>query len=91
MKNHSRDVTIGSLLQEMSIKDASPFKDVMPTLERPPDMYTSPPKSGVNSINMFMLDFFVQKCFAQLSSNYSLFLKFFGARVSAQKLLIKCW
>ena len=30
----------------MSIKDASPFKDVMPTMERPLDMYTSPPKSA---------------------------------------------
>ncbi len=30
----------------MSIKDASPFKDVMPTMERPADMYTSPPKSA---------------------------------------------
>jgi hypothetical protein len=35
------------IFQEMmSIKDASPFKDMMPTLERPLDMYTSPPKSA---------------------------------------------
>jgi len=38
----------------------------------------------------FTNDFFVQKCFAQLLSNYSLALNFFGKKMSAQKLLIKC-
>jgi len=34
---------------------------------------------------------FVQKCFLHLYSNYSLSLQFFGPRILAQKLLIKCW
>jgi len=38
-----------------------------------------------------MRAFFVQKCFAQLFSSYSLALYFFGKRKSAKKLLIKCW
>jgi len=39
----------------------------------------------------FTCAFFVQKCFAQLFSNYSLALYFFGTKISAQKLLVKCW
>ncbi len=35
--------------------------------------------------------FCAQKCFAQLSSSYSLALYFFGAKILAQKLLVKCW
>ncbi len=35
--------------------------------------------------------FFVQNCFSQLLCGYSFALSFFGKRISAQKLLIKCW
>jgi len=38
----------------------------------------------------FSQDFFVRKCFAQLSSGYCLALYFFGIRILAQKLLVKC-
>jgi len=34
--------------------------------------------------------FFKGKCFAQLFSSHSLALKNFGAKISAQKLLVKC-
>ncbi len=36
-------------------------------------------------------NFFVQKCFGQLFSSYSLALYFFGKRILAQKLLLKSW
>jgi len=39
----------------------------------------------------FLLAFFVRKCFAQLFSDYSLALYFFGETILAQKLLVKCW
>jgi hypothetical protein len=39
----------------------------------------------------FMCNFFIGKCFAQIFSHYSLALWFFGKRISAQKLLVKCW
>jgi len=39
----------------------------------------------------FRSAFFVQKYFAQLFSNYSLALYYFGKRILAQKLLEKCW
>jgi len=39
----------------------------------------------------FTRNFFEQKCFAQIVSTYILALKFFGKRISAQKLLVKCW
>jgi len=39
----------------------------------------------------FKNNFFIPKCFAQRFSSNSLTLYFFGARISAQKLLIKCW
>jgi len=39
----------------------------------------------------FTCAFFVQKCFAQLFSTYILALKFSGKRISAQKLVVKCW
>ncbi len=39
----------------------------------------------------FTQNFFVQKYFAQLLSTYILALKFFGERISVQKLLKKCW
>ncbi len=37
----------------------------------------------------FSKQIFILKCFAQLFSNYSLSLSFFGKRILAQKLLIK--
>jgi len=39
----------------------------------------------------FKYTFFVQKCFAQICSNYSTALQFFGKRILAQKLLVKYW
>jgi len=39
----------------------------------------------------FTRNFFVRKCFAQLISYYSLALWPFVKRISAQKLLVKCW
>jgi hypothetical protein len=38
----------------------------------------------------FTLAFFIQKCFAQLFSSYSLALNFFCKRMLAQKLHVKC-
>jgi len=40
---------------------------------------------------LFMNNFFVQKCFTKLFSPSSLGLKFFGKMILAQKLLVKCW
>ncbi len=37
----------------------------------------------------FYVQLFVQNCFAQLFSTYSLTLKFFGKRLSAKKLFVK--
>ncbi len=45
----------------------------------------------VSISSTFYVRLFVQKCFAQLLSNYSLALWLFGARISMQKLLVKCW
>ncbi len=45
----------------------------------------------VSISSTFYEQLFVQKCFAQLFSNYSLALWLFGQRISAQKLLVKCW
>jgi hypothetical protein len=39
----------------------------------------------------FTGSFFLRKFCAQLSRSYNLGLHFFGARISAQKLLEKCW
>ncbi len=39
----------------------------------------------------FIRAFFVWKCFAKLLSNYNVAWKFFGKRISAQKLVAKCW
>ncbi len=39
----------------------------------------------------FPCNFFVWKCFAQLFPNYSSALWLFSKRISAQKLLVKCW
>jgi len=39
----------------------------------------------------FRRNFFVQKCFVQLFSSYSLALWFFVKRLSSEKLLVKCW
>ena len=39
----------------------------------------------------FMSSFFVGKSFEQLFCTYNLGLYLFGARKSAQKLLVKCW
>jgi hypothetical protein len=39
----------------------------------------------------FTRTFFVQKCFAQLFSTYILALYFFGKRILAQKMHVKCW
>ncbi len=39
----------------------------------------------------FMPALFEWKCFAQLFSNFSLALLFFGERILAQKLRVKCW
>jgi len=39
----------------------------------------------------FMSNCFVQNCFSKLFYNYSLALWFFGERILAQKLLVKCW
>ncbi len=39
----------------------------------------------------FTSRFLVWKCFAKLFSNYNLALLFFGKRIMAQKLHIKCW
>jgi len=47
--------------------------------------------SGVNFINILTRAFIMWNCFAQLFSSYSLALQFFGARITAQKLLVKCW
>jgi len=44
-----------------------------------------------NFTNILRAAFVVQKCFAQLLSNYSLALYFFVKRISVQKLLIKHW
>jgi len=38
-----------------------------------------------------MQEFFVWKCFALLFSSYVLALKFFGAKILAQKASVKCW
>jgi len=38
----------------------------------------------------FIHTFLVRKCFVQLLFSYSLALQFFGTRISAQKLLVKC-
>jgi hypothetical protein len=48
-------------------------------------------KAGVNFNNILQAVFFVQKCFLQLFSISSLALLFLKERISAQKLLIKCW
>ncbi len=61
-----------------------------------PSIFTSRPLY-VDYYNMcqfhqhFTLTFFVRKPFAQLFSNYSLALWFFGKRILVQKLLVKCW
>ena len=39
----------------------------------------------------FTSSFFIRKSFEQLFCTYSLGLYFFGARILAQKLLVKCW
>jgi hypothetical protein len=39
----------------------------------------------------FLRATFLYKFFAQLLCAYNLGLKFFGRRILAQKLLIKCW
>ena len=39
----------------------------------------------------FTTSFFVQKCFEQLFCTYSSALYFFGKRILAKKLLVKCW
>jgi len=60
-------------------------------------MRTQATQTDVNNVarcwfhQHFTSSFFVRKCFAKLFSNYSLALKFFDSRISAQKLLIKCW
>ncbi len=48
-------------------------------------------KSGVNFINILLAPYFVQKCFAQIFSYYSLALIFFGKIILAQRLLVRCW
>ncbi len=45
----------------------------------------------VSISSTFTLNFFVQKCFAQLFSNYSFALNFFGEKISVQKLIVKYW
>ena len=39
----------------------------------------------------FTSSFFVRKSFEQLFCTYGLGLYFFGARILAQKLFVKCW
>jgi len=39
----------------------------------------------------FMNKFYLQKCFAQFFSSYSLALQFHGTQILAQNLLVKCW
>jgi len=39
----------------------------------------------------FTRNFFTWKCFSKLFFSYSLALQFFGAKILAQKLLVKCW
>ena len=45
----------------------------------------------VSISSLFYTAFFAWKCFTQLFSTYILVLYYFGEKILAQKLLMKCW
>ncbi len=76
-------------IKPQSYKNFSSFNDFCQDLQTRFEKFKC--GHGVNFINILGATFFVQKCFAQFFSNYSLAWWLFGKRKSAQKLLVKCW